>query len=103
MFIEILEADNPLWQRVLSMENFRGVCGDALLLRSVYRWYDWQENSTGRFKDMITAFNRLGTENPQAISASAAYGHSARDSLDYGTCVRSWRSRVPVMKAENLY
>ena len=85
IFIKVLESDNPLWQRVLSMEIFRGVCGDALLLRFIYRWYDRQESSTDVFKDMITAFNRLATENPQAVGATTTYGHLVTDNLDHGT------------------
>ncbi|KAI8636873.1 hypothetical protein BD408DRAFT_396694 [Parasitella parasitica] len=80
MFVKILEPENPLWLRVLTMEIFRGVCSDAHLTSSIYKWYDGQNNSsTNVFRDMITGFGRLATEKPQSIGAN----QGGRDSLDY--------------------
>ncbi|RUS25364.1 guanine nucleotide exchange factor in Golgi transport N-terminal-domain-containing protein, partial [Jimgerdemannia flammicorona] len=81
MFVKILEPENPLWQRVLSMEIFRGVCGDPLLLRSIFAWYDRQDRSTNVFRDMISAFGKLAAERPQLVGAT----QGGRESLDYGT------------------
>lgn len=80
MFVKILEPENPLWLRVLAMEVFKGVCGDATLTSSIYKWYDGQNSSTNVFRDMITGFGRLATEKPQSIGAH----QGGRDSLDYG-------------------
>ncbi|CAO3586280.1 unnamed protein product [Absidia cylindrospora] len=79
MFVKILEPENPLWQRVLAMEIFRGVCGNPMLMCSIYDWYDCQANSTNVFRDMITAFGRLATERPQLLGAT----QGGRDSIDY--------------------
>lgn len=81
MFVKILEPESPLWQRVLAMEIFRGVCGDPSLLRSLYQWYDCQDSSTDVFRDMITGFGRLATEKPQLIGAT----QGGRDSMDHGS------------------
>ncbi|KAI8343085.1 hypothetical protein BC941DRAFT_410389 [Chlamydoabsidia padenii] len=80
MFVKILEPENPLWQRVLAMEIFRGVCGNPMLLCSIYDWYDSQANSTNVFRDMITAFGRLATEKPQLLGAT----QGGRESIDFG-------------------
>ncbi|KAG0164957.1 hypothetical protein DFQ30_009163 [Apophysomyces sp. BC1015] len=80
LFRGILEPENPHWQRVLAMEIFRGVCGDPILLCSIYKWYDRQDSSTDVFRDMITAFGRLATEKPQLIGAT----QGGRDSIDHG-------------------
>ncbi|KAI8376178.1 uncharacterized protein BYT42DRAFT_573702 [Radiomyces spectabilis] len=79
MFVKVLEPENPLWQRVLAMEIFRGVCGDCHLLCSIYKWYDRQNNFTNVFRDMITAFGRLASEKPHLIGAS----QGAWDSVDH--------------------
>ncbi|KAI8354550.1 guanine nucleotide exchange factor in Golgi transport N-terminal-domain-containing protein [Choanephora cucurbitarum] len=81
MFVKILEPENPIWHRVLAMEIFKGICSDAALTSSIYKWYDGQGSSTNVFRDMITAFGRLATEKPQSIGAS----QGGRDSLDYGS------------------
>jgi hypothetical protein len=81
MFVKILEPENPLWQRVLVMEIFKSICGDAGLTRSIYKWYDSQGSSTHIFQDMITALGRLATEKPQSIGAT----QGGRDSIDYGS------------------
>ncbi|KAJ2961960.1 hypothetical protein NQZ79_g2896 [Umbelopsis isabellina] len=78
MFVKVLEPDHPLWQRVLAMEIFRGVCADPVLIRSIYSWYDRQESSTDIFQDMITGFGRLAAEKPQALGVN----QGSRDSLD---------------------
>ncbi|CAO3613794.1 unnamed protein product [Cunninghamella blakesleeana] len=78
MFIKILEPENPLWQRVLAMEIFRGVCGNPLLLCSIYDWYDCHPNSTDVFRDMVTAFGRLATEKPNLLGAN----QGGRESID---------------------
>ncbi|CAM0141230.1 unnamed protein product [Umbelopsis sp. WA50703] len=78
MFVKVLEPDHPLWQRVLAMEIFRGVCSDPVLIRSIYSWYDRQESSTDIFQDMITSFGRLAAEKPQALGVN----QGSRDSLD---------------------
>ncbi|ORX54448.1 hypothetical protein DM01DRAFT_1035596 [Hesseltinella vesiculosa] len=81
MFVKILEPENPLWQRVLAMEIFRGVCGNPRLLRDIFDWYDAAESSsTHIFHDMITAFGRLATERPQLLGAT----QGGRDSIDFG-------------------
>jgi hypothetical protein len=80
MFVKILEPENPLWQRVLAMEIFRGICGNPMLLCSIYDWYDCQPNSTNVFRDMITAFGRLATERPQLLGAT----QGGRESIDFG-------------------
>jgi hypothetical protein len=81
MFVKILEPENPLWLRVLAMEVFKGVCNDATLTSSIYKWYDGQNSSTNVFRDMITGFGRLATEKPQSIGAN----QGGRESLDYGS------------------
>ncbi|KAI9487745.1 MAG: hypothetical protein EXX96DRAFT_615499 [Benjaminiella poitrasii] len=80
IFVKILDPENPLWLRVLAMEIFKGICSDARLTRSIYKWYDGQNSSTNVFRDMITGFGRLATEKPQSIGAN----QGNRDSLDYG-------------------
>jgi len=88
MFIKVLEPENPLWQRVLLMEIFRGVCADSALLRSIYSWYDRMEHSTNVFQDMINAFGKLAAERPQAVGVGVnpmiGHVHQGRDSLDIG-------------------
>ncbi|CAJ0749553.1 9943_t:CDS:2 [Entrophospora sp. SA101] len=68
IFIKILEPDNPLWQRVISMEIFRGICADGELLRSIYCNYDKNSDSTNVFHDMINSFGKLAAEKPQTFS-----------------------------------
>ncbi|GES88442.1 hypothetical protein RCL_jg5346.t1 [Rhizophagus clarus] len=86
MFIKILEPDNPLWQRVISMEIFRGICEDQALLRSIYRLYDKQGHSTNVFREMINAFGKLAAEKPQllGVGSHSLIGHSlqGRESLE---------------------
>ncbi|KAF9574751.1 hypothetical protein EC968_005537 [Mortierella alpina] len=70
MLIKLLEPENSiLWQRVLAMEIFRGICGDNALMRRIYRAYDQQGTSTDIFGDMIIAIGRLSTEKPLLIGA----------------------------------
>ena len=70
MLIKLLEPEgNILWQRVLAMEIFRGICGDNSLMRRIYRAYDQQGTSTDIFGDMIIAIGRLSTEKPLLIGA----------------------------------
>jgi hypothetical protein len=78
MFVKVLEPDHPLWQRVLAMEIFRGVCADPVLIRNIYNWYDKQTSSTDIFQDMITGFGRLAAEKPQSLGVS----QGGRESLD---------------------
>ncbi|KAI9248499.1 hypothetical protein BDA99DRAFT_548865 [Phascolomyces articulosus] len=72
------------------MEIFRGVCGDPLLLCSIYKWYDRQGSSTNVFRDMITGFGRLATERPQLIGAT----QGGRDSIDHGAGASSYSLHV---------
>ncbi|KAI8070702.1 hypothetical protein BC940DRAFT_295365 [Gongronella butleri] len=82
MFVKILEPDNPLWQRVLAMEIFRGVCGNPALLRNIFAWYDASDaRATHVFHDMITAFGRLATEKPTLLGAT----QGGRDSIDFSS------------------
>ncbi|KAF9363393.1 hypothetical protein BGX34_004268 [Mortierella sp. NVP85] len=70
MLIKLLEPEgNTLWQRVLAMEIFRGICSDNALMRRIYKAYDQQGTSTDVFSDMIIAIGRLSTEKPQLIGA----------------------------------
>ncbi|CAG8510749.1 17383_t:CDS:10, partial [Dentiscutata heterogama] len=78
LFVKILEPDNIYWQRVISMEIFRGICSDSALLRSIYRWYDGQGQSANVFRDMINAFGKLAAEKPQLIG----HLHQGRESMD---------------------
>ncbi|KAF9917169.1 hypothetical protein BX616_001738 [Lobosporangium transversale] len=79
MLIKLLEPEgNILWQRVLAMEIFRGICGDNTLMRRIYRAYDQQGTSTDIFGDMIIAIGRLSTEKPLLIGA----GSFVQDSSD---------------------
>ncbi|KAI1297775.1 hypothetical protein EDD11_006981 [Mortierella claussenii] len=72
MLIKLLEPEgNILWQRVLAMEIFRGICGDNALMRRIYRAYDQQGTSTDIFGDMIIAIGRLSTEKPLLIGAGS--------------------------------
>ncbi|KAF9162591.1 hypothetical protein DFQ26_003405 [Actinomortierella ambigua] len=77
MLIKLLEPEGSvLWQRILAMEIFRGICGDSALLRRIYKTYDQQGTSTDVFSDMIIAIGRLSTEKPQLIGAGMAHeGH----------------------------
>ncbi|KAG0231976.1 hypothetical protein BGW41_001994 [Actinomortierella wolfii] len=82
MLIKLLEPEgNVLWQRILAMEIFRGICGDSALLRRIYKTYDQQGTSTDVFSDMIIAIGRLSTEKPQLIGAGMAHeGDGSRPS-----------------------
>ncbi|KAF8974912.1 hypothetical protein BGZ46_009596 [Entomortierella lignicola] len=72
MLIKLLEPEgNILWQRVLAMEIFRGICGDNALMRRIYKSYDQQGTSTDIFGDMIIAIGRLSTEKPLLIGAGS--------------------------------
>ncbi|KAG0202741.1 hypothetical protein BGX28_004846 [Mortierella sp. GBA30] len=72
MLIKLLEPENGvLWQRVLAMEIFRGICGDNSLMRRIYKAYDQQGTSTDIFGDMIIAIGRLSTEKPQLVGAGS--------------------------------
>ncbi|KAG0338258.1 hypothetical protein BG004_007294 [Podila humilis] len=72
MLIKLLEPEgNILWQRVLAMEIFRGICGDNALMRRIYRSYDQQGTSTDIFGDLIIAIGRLSTEKPSLIGAGS--------------------------------
>ncbi|KAI8971243.1 hypothetical protein BDB01DRAFT_811861 [Pilobolus umbonatus] len=81
MFVKILEPENPLWLRVLSMEVFKGVCSDPVLTSSIFNRYDRQNGSTNVFRDMITGFGRLATEKPHSIGAT----QGGRDSMDFAS------------------
>ncbi|KAL1917432.1 uncharacterized protein VTP21DRAFT_3825 [Calcarisporiella thermophila] len=74
MFVKILEAENPLWLRVLSMELFHGVCADFHLLRTIFRNYDRQNQSPSIFQDMMNAFGKISNEKPQAVGAGTGLG-----------------------------
>ncbi|CAG8467852.1 8909_t:CDS:10 [Cetraspora pellucida] len=78
MFVKNIEPDNIYWQRVISMEIFRGICSDSALLRSIYSWYDGQGHFANVFRDMINAFGRLATEKPQLIG----HLYQGRESMD---------------------
>ncbi|RIA83990.1 hypothetical protein C1645_880206 [Glomus cerebriforme] len=86
MFIKILEPDNPLWQRVISMEIFRSICNDEALLRNIYRLYDKQGHSTNVFREMINAFGKLAAEKPQLLGVGShsliGHLHQGRESLE---------------------
>ncbi|KAF9434872.1 hypothetical protein BGZ76_007272, partial [Entomortierella beljakovae] len=70
MLIKLLEPEgNILWQRVLAMEIFRGICGDNALMRRIYKSYDQQRAGTDIFGGMIIAIGRLSTEKPLLIGA----------------------------------
>ncbi|KAF9358527.1 hypothetical protein BGX26_001534 [Mortierella sp. AD094] len=72
MLIKLLEPEgNILWQRVLAMEIFRGICGDNALMRRIYKAYDQQGTSTDIFGDMIISLGRLSTEKPLLIGAGS--------------------------------
>ncbi|KAG0037673.1 hypothetical protein BGZ82_002078 [Podila clonocystis] len=72
MLIKLLEPEgNILWQRVLAMEIFRGICGDNALMRRIYKSYDQQGTSTDIFGDLIIAVGRLSTEKPLLIGAGS--------------------------------
>ncbi|KAF9385298.1 hypothetical protein CPC16_008043 [Podila verticillata] len=72
MLIKLLEPEgNILWQRVLAMEIFRGICGDNALMRRIYKSYDQQGTSTDIFGDLIIAIGRLSTEKPLLIGAGS--------------------------------
>ncbi|KAF0554404.1 endosomal peripheral membrane protein [Gigaspora margarita] len=68
MLVKFLEPGYPLWQRVISMEIFHGICTDDELLRNFYFSFDKQNHSTNVYKEMINAFGRLATERPQVLS-----------------------------------
>ncbi|ORX90356.1 hypothetical protein K493DRAFT_409906 [Basidiobolus meristosporus CBS 931.73] len=66
MFVKMLGQENPLWQRILSMEVFRGICLDNALVRSIYRHYD-RKKSTHVFHDIVNAIGHLAIENPSVV------------------------------------
>ncbi|CAG8514556.1 6464_t:CDS:10, partial [Cetraspora pellucida] len=70
MLIKFLEPSYPLWQRVISIEIFHGICMDGALLRTVYYSYDKQNHSTSVYKEMVNAFGRLATEKPHTLGKS---------------------------------
>ncbi|CAG8580348.1 13705_t:CDS:2, partial [Acaulospora colombiana] len=82
----LAEPDNPLWQRVIAMEIFRGICVDGKLLRSIYNWYDKQGSSTHVFRDMINVFGKLAAEKPQVLGVSShsliGHSHQGRESIE---------------------
>lgn len=67
---------------MLALEIFRGLCGDFQLMMKFYQRYDATKVKNGGgssiFSDLMTAFNRLATEKPQALGSGAAvvYGSS---------------------------
>lgn len=89
IFLKNLDPENTPWQRALCMEVFRGLCLDAKLLRSVYEKSDRTEQASDVFKDMVTAFHRLGSEKPALLGNAPLTGvalpTSARESIDYGS------------------
>ncbi|CAB4394110.1 unnamed protein product [Rhizophagus irregularis] len=109
MFIKILEPDNPLWQRVISMEIFRGICDDQALLRSIYRLYDKQGHSTNVFREMVNAFGKLAAEKPQLLGVGShsliGHLHQGRESLELsgmaGVIGGSGQTDVPGLTASN--
>ncbi|CAG8704246.1 2805_t:CDS:10, partial [Dentiscutata erythropus] len=78
MLVKFLEPNYPLWQRVISMEVFHGICTDGALLRTIYFYFDKQNHSTNVYKEMINAFGRLATERPYAFGKNSNFlnGHS---------------------------
>ncbi|RKP33781.1 guanine nucleotide exchange factor in Golgi transport N-terminal-domain-containing protein, partial [Dimargaris cristalligena] len=67
MLIRLLDPDYPMWQRVLAMEVFRGMCGDGELLRFLYSEYDLRERAKPVYADFIAALGRIATEKPNSI------------------------------------
>ncbi|KAK9766990.1 Endocytosis and vacuole integrity protein, variant 2 [Basidiobolus ranarum] len=66
MLVKMLGQENPLWQRILSMEVLRGICLDSSLVRSIYRHYD-RKKSTHVFHDIVNAIGHLSIENPSVV------------------------------------
>ena len=95
-----------MWQRVISMEIFHGICVDQALLRSIYRWYDKQGHSTNIFRDMINAFGKLAAEKPQLLGVgSHGHLHQGRESLELsgmaGVIGGAGQNDVPGLTAPN--
>ncbi|CAG8495454.1 3413_t:CDS:10, partial [Scutellospora calospora] len=86
MFVKFLEPNYPLWQRVISMEIFHGICMDGALLRSIYFSYDKQNHSTNVYKAMINAFGRLAADKQYTLgkSGGSLNGHSHQSTQDDG-------------------
>ncbi|KAJ1930092.1 Endocytosis and vacuole integrity protein [Tieghemiomyces parasiticus] len=81
MLIRLLEPDHPAWQRVLALEAFRGMAGDAALLHFLYDEYDRRTRAKAVFQDLIAAVGRLAAEKPASIgyaTGSAAAGPRIR-------------------------
>ncbi|RCI02023.1 hypothetical protein CU098_003406, partial [Rhizopus stolonifer] len=98
MFVKILEPENPLWLRVLSMEVFKNVCHNPALTRSIFNWYDRPQSSTNVFQGMITGFGRLATEKPQSIGVN----QSGRDSIDGSSTGYTYATQTTTTLPEGL-
>lgn len=67
LLTHILDHDNTLWRRALCMEVFRGIFGEAALVRQIYSLYDAREGRKKVLGDLVAAFVRLSSEKPSVI------------------------------------
>ena len=89
MLVRFLDADKPLWQRILAVEVLHLFANDSFLLkyafkhfitssflpffRSFYECYDMHEHSTKVFKDIvdgIASFMQSSIHNPPSTTAT---------------------------------
>ncbi|KAJ6437836.1 Protein MON2 [Purpureocillium lavendulum] len=64
---QLLDHDTALWKRALCMEAFRGIFGDAGLVRRIFALYDAKEGERDILKTLTATFVRLSTEKPAVI------------------------------------
>ncbi|WVQ85868.1 hypothetical protein IAT38_008036 [Cryptococcus sp. DSM 104549] len=57
----------PPWLRVLALEILRGICGDPILLQSIYTHFDASESGPKLYSKIVSALSRLVNEKPALL------------------------------------
>ncbi|KAK0707365.1 hypothetical protein B0H67DRAFT_519046 [Lasiosphaeris hirsuta] len=64
---QLLDQDTALWKRSLSMEVFRGIFAEHVLLRRIFMLYDAKPGQKNILKNLTATFVRVSTEKPSVI------------------------------------
>lgn len=64
MLVKFLDADKPMWLRVIAIEVLHAITADPPSLRSFCEYYDMQAHSTKIFRDMVRLGRALFLSHP---------------------------------------
>ena len=89
LLIHILDPDNAvLWKRALCLELFRDIYSDPALVRSLYYYFDEQNEKKNIIGDHLAILVRVASEKPALIGlgqSSTVTSHSRDSSVEQAT------------------